>query len=269
MAIELLQHALERFGVVTVMDVTLYEVNTNKPVMFLDTLKISNIASETQEKQIKGGRYADLLIVYNFDRTVSLEFQDALLSFSSMKNLWGAELDRVAANVIEHRVFRGTVDTAAVTLPAETLSVDSVFDADAGVELTLGTASPVAGSYYWVKSAATAVTFHSTEEDANVVIYYTVAGKEAGGFEPVQALIKSSSFPKTVKFVGQTFFIEEATGKQILAEIEIPKLKLNSAFNLSMESEGDASVFDFSGMALVENTTSRDLIKLKALRYLD
>ena len=50
MAIELLQHALERFGVVTVMDATLYEVGTNKPVMFLDTLKISNISSETQEK---------------------------------------------------------------------------------------------------------------------------------------------------------------------------------------------------------------------------
>ena len=65
------------------------------------------------------------------------------------------------------------------------------------------------------------------------------------------------------------FFIEEATGKQILAEIEIPKLKLNSNFNLTMESEGDASIFDFSGMALVENTTTRDLIKLKVLRYLD
>lgn len=268
MAIELLQHALERFGVVTVMDATLYEVGTNKPVMFLDTLKISNISSETQEKQIKGGRYADLLVVYNFDRTVNLEFQDALLSFSSMKNLWGAELDRTAANIVEHTKYTGVVATAAIALPQAALAIGGVFDATANVELTLGTATPAAGRYYWIDTDADAIKFNAAQEGHNMVVYYTVAATDTG-FDPVQALIKSSSFPTTVKFVGQTFFIEEATGKQILAEIEIPKLKLNSNFTLTMESEGDASVFDFSGMALVENTTTRDLIKLKALRYLD
>jgi len=341
--IELLQHAIERFGVVTVMDVGLYDITTNKPLMYLDTLKMSNITSEGQQKEIKGGKFADPLIIYNYGRTVNVEFQDALLSASTMKTLWGADVLRNAAQITENRTQTFSVGTGvqSKTLDKKAVAIQGVFDVTANAELTLDVDNtPVLGTYYWVDSPTNGKTIYfnsSATETHEIIVYYTAltgakdtltiaagaatlnqtatkiisvynvtdavymtlgtitpalgtyywttgtamtfnTGNNADvviveyevdvlGFAPVQALIKSSSFPKTVKFVGKTFLIEQASGRQILAEIEIPKLKLNSNFTLTMEAEGDASVFDFAGMALTND--EHELIKIKALRYLD
>lgn len=266
MAIELLQHALERFGVVTVMDAYLFDIATGKPTMYLDSLKMSNITTETQEKQVKGGRFADIRLVYNYGRTMNIEFQDALLSMSSMKELWGAQIERIAANITQHNDVVITVAAGSVTLPIAAKAILGVYDVALGTELELGTVSPATTKYYWVVGTPTTVTFNTDMNSKQVRIFYTSAAVDTG-LDPVQALIKSSSFPKTVKFVGRTFFIEEATGRQMEVEIEIPKLKLNSNFTLTLEAEGDASVFDFSGMALT--AADQDLIKFKTLKYLD
>jgi uncharacterized Zn ribbon protein len=50
--------------------------------------------------------------------------------------------------------------------------------------------------------------------------------------------------------VGTTFVIDQDSGKKKLLQIIIPKLKINSNFSFTMDAEGDASVFDFNGVAL-------------------
>lgn len=255
MAIELLQHALERFGVVTVMDATLYDT-TGKPVLFLDTLKMSNLASEGQEKQIKGGKFADTLIVYNYGRTATIEFQDAVISFSTIDKLWGGTLERIPANIIvnkREKITAANINTLTTTQTIGTFR--ALYNETTGLEITAtGTGTLI---------TATGLLAIGTVYQ----VFYDYVSVAVGGFNPVQALIKSSSFPKMVKFVGKTFFIEQASGRQIEAEIEIPRLQLSSNFTLTMEAEGDASVFDFKGNALVSG--DHELVKIKALRYLD
>lgn len=63
--------------------------------------------------------------------------------------------------------------------------------------------------------------------------------------------------------VGETFVIDENTGVKKRIQIEIPKLKINSNFSFSLDAEGDASVFDFSGVALANG--SGEIIKVKHL----
>jgi hypothetical protein len=254
MAIELLQHALERFGVVTVMEATLYDT-TGKPVLFMDTLKMSNITSEGQEKTVKGGKFADTLLNYNYGRSVKIEFQDALLSFSTIDKLWGGTLDRVAANITINKRERITAANVNTLTTAHTIaSFVAIYDETTGLEVA------ATGTGTTITATGLLVINHVYQA------YYTYAAVDTG-FNPVQALIKSNSFPKLVKFIGKSFFIEQASGKQIEAEIEIPRLQLNSNFTLTMEAEGDASVFDFGGTALADAT--HELIKIKALRYLD
>lgn len=259
--IDLLQHSLDRFGVITVMNATLYEINAtdtgvaHKAVMELDTLKMSNITSEGQQKEIKGGQYADTLIVYNFGRTVNLEFQDAVISTATMSKLWGAKLETTAANI---------------TLNGREKAV-----AGAGTATVLNTIAAIAGVYNETQKKEVAGTFatnvFTATTSADIVatdtvwVYYSYVAT-SGLYNPVQALIKTSSFPKLVKFVGKTFFLEQQTGKKIEAEIEIPRLQLNANFTLTMESEGDASVFDFTGTALTN--ADHELIKIKAIRYM-
>jgi hypothetical protein len=65
-----------------------------------------------------------------------------------------------------------------------------------------------------------------------------------------------------MKLVGESFVIEEKTGKKKKIKIEVPKLKINSNFSFTMDAEGDASVFDFSGVALAQDG---ELIKIQFL----
>ena len=65
-----------------------------------------------------------------------------------------------------------------------------------------------------------------------------------------------------MKLVGTSFVIEEKTGKKKKIQIEIPKFKINSNFSFTMDAEGDASVFDFNGVALVQDG---ELMKIQFL----
>lgn len=252
----LLQHELDRFGVITVMDVTLFDKLTNKPVLFLDTLKMSNITAEGQQKDITGGKYADLLLTYNFGRSVNIEFQDALLSMASMQEIWGATV--VDSGVKFHdkkTVAYGTgINTGYAALdPADLMYAWNVTD---GVEINLADAEITAGI----------VTFDTAPGSDDEVTLYFMNAASTDGYTPMEAILKSASFPKTVKLVGRTFILEQRTGQMVEIEVEVPKLKLASNFTMSFDAEGDASVFDFSGMALIDGA-DKEIFKVRTIGY--
>jgi hypothetical protein len=96
----------------------------------------------------------------------------------------------------------------------------------------------------------------------NVIVYF----KETSGADSKQLTLTTDDFPDTVHFVGTTFVIDQRTGKRKMMNIEIPKLKLGSSFEFTLEAEGDASTFDFSGVAL---SNDGDLIKMQYLGDVD
>lgn len=259
----LFQHQLDRFGVVTVMDVTLFDKLTNKPVLFLDTLKMSTIAAEGQEKNVTGGKYADQLLTYNFGRSVSIEFQDALLSMGSMQEIWGATVN--STNVKFHDKLTVAYGTGIAT-GYTALTKDEIFYAynvTKGAEIDLG----VDKANVTVTGGTVRFTAAPGATD-QVTIHFMNAADTAGTYTPAEAILRSSSFPKTVKLVGRTFILEQRTGAKVEIEVEIPKLKLASNFTLTMDAEGDASVFDFSGMALIDGD-DKDIFKIRTIGYTD
>lgn len=257
--IDLLQHELDRFGIVTVADAVMYEVGTNTPVLKLDTLKISNLTSESQNKQIKGGQYADLLGYYAYGRAVSVDFQDALISDKTMTELWGAAIS--ANDFTINRSERKEVIDGAATLDFIPNGVDAIVV----LNVTKSTELVVTTGYTIVDNVITIVA--GADDGDLLEVYYTASSADVTGYTPVEMVLKSTSFPRTVKFVGTSFVLEQKTGQRLAIEIEIPKLKLDGAFTLTLEAEGDASVFDFKGMALINE--KRELVKIKTLGILD
>lgn len=110
---------MQRFGVVTVMNVRVYEwfdfnhidpsltkyltpyefyqgIKKNfTPLCTLDTLKISNISIEGPSKTISGGRYANPII--KFGKTARLEMQDALGHIDAIDALCGGIAERTGS----------------------------------------------------------------------------------------------------------------------------------------------------------------------------
>ena len=73
----LFNHQKDKKGFVTVMNVLLKDITTKEPLLKLDSLKISNIAVEGNEKEIRGGLGAGLLMTYGYGRTATVEIEDA------------------------------------------------------------------------------------------------------------------------------------------------------------------------------------------------
>ena len=105
---------MQRFGVVTVMNVRVYEwfdfngidsiidptpyefyqgiTKRLTPLCTLDTLKISNISIEGPSKTLSGGRYANPIM--KFGKTARLEMQDALGHIDAIDALCGGIAER-------------------------------------------------------------------------------------------------------------------------------------------------------------------------------
>lgn len=81
----------------------------------------------------------------------------------------------------------------------------------------------------------------------------------------VTALHFSEEFtgPKTI--IGESFFIDQATGRQVDVKIIFYQFLPDSIFNFTQDSEGDATVFDLNGdlivtdVKLVENGTDIEM----------
>jgi hypothetical protein len=156
---QLLNHFSEKFGIVTVVNATFYEVDGSKPLISFDTLKMSNITSEGQQKEIRGGQGAELLLQYDFGRTANVEITDALVSVGSLEYLFGGR--PTTGEVTFLRSVQGVIATAStLTVPldriaaADTRVVIIKPDGTKNVIDGIGTAMPVvtnlapAGSKY-------------------------------------------------------------------------------------------------------------------------
>jgi len=266
----LFNHQSDKKGFVTVMNVLLKDVTTGEPKLKLDSLKISNISVEGSEKEIRGGLGAGLLMTYGYGRTATVEIEDAFASMDSLQYMFGSssmeedgelvynvnksvttDASGIGALVPAPVVVKGKPDAYGVTSAGVTVYYDS---ATGGGTWTTSFTDGGAGAdtYGAALSAITAI-------DA----YYETLG--SGGAKSLT--LKSTDFPEAVVLVGHTFLIDETDGKKILCEIEIPRFKLDPNFNLSLEGEGDASTFNFTGKALENN--DNEILKLKMIGEYD
>jgi hypothetical protein len=269
---QLLTHFKEKFGIVTVVNATFYAVDGTKPLISFDTLKMSNITSEGQQKEIRGGQGAELLLQYDFGRTANIEITDALVSMGSLEYLFGGNM--TAGTFKALRRIEGVVATLD-TIPAPTGTI--VGGVVAIVINPDGTRYkfPVSGDpYSSIANLNTAISGDAVGAlvGAKYILWYegsySTDGEEPDG-DPTairEMILKASDFPPTVRFVGETVVLDADKGRKIAFIVEVPKFKLNANFTLSFDAEGDPSVFDFSGVALSHNG---DLLKVKTLGFVD
>jgi hypothetical protein len=61
---------LDQYGIKEVADVTLYDLSTNLPVLFLDTLKVSTIEQTAEQAEARGGKGNSPLIIWDLTSTI-------------------------------------------------------------------------------------------------------------------------------------------------------------------------------------------------------
>lgn len=236
---------LDRYGIKEVCDFTLYKIKDDgsqgAPVLFLDTLKISTVEQTADNSSARGGKGNAELITWDFGREITLNLQDALFSAKSMAIMYGCPTDTLKAGTGKvYRTWRldpnadgaptqldlGLGKTHTVSPSAKYYKANGDF-ADATTSSSSSTSgAPSSGTGQFVRGEAVFVTDEITTKDQTDIV------------------INAETFPGTYYCVGDTYARSEVTGEDSFFQIQIPKAKMLSDITLTMEAEGDPTVFD-------------------------
>lgn len=85
---------LDRYGIKEVADVTFYKINDStgkpeRPVLYLDTLKVSTVEQTAENTEARGGKGNAMLISWDYNKEINVTLEDALFSAKSMAIMFG------------------------------------------------------------------------------------------------------------------------------------------------------------------------------------
>lgn len=109
----------ERFGIKEVADVAFYRINdqgkAGEAVLYLDTLKVSNLEFTSEQTEARGGKGNAPLIVWDYGREGTVTLQDALLSEKTLSLLFENGVGGDGKIIIDANTFPGTYWVEGVT----------------------------------------------------------------------------------------------------------------------------------------------------------
>ena len=261
---------LDRYGIKEVADVTFYSIGSDGtrgvPVLYLDTLKVSTIEQTAETSDARGGKGNPKLISWDYGKEINVTIEDALFSSKSMAIMFGngKVAPKTADDVVRTVMVRAT---AAGKLP-DHFTADVRLKGAAGAtreKIYMGSESTVpTGMIEFTKSGITLVGL--TKEDGTPVQpsgdndTFTFqewasasvnAGEKLFVTYSVKAttktiVISGDSFPGTYYIVGDTYARSDVDGSDQFFQFIIPKAKVTSENTITLEAEGDPSVFSMN-----------------------
>lgn len=262
---------LDRYGIKEVADVTFYEINQDgtagKPVLFLDTLKVSTIEQTASQVDARGGKGNPKLITWDYGKEISVNITDALFSPKSMSIMLGdgSVTKASAQDIARTAVLRVSSDGK---LPEYFIA--DVYDANLGSarkKIYIGSSTTPAGMIAFADSGitlATSVAEDGTSLDSSLTIselqaavasavspYATHSGEKIFITYSVKATTKTitisgDSFPGTYYVTGDTYSRSDVDGRDQFFQFIIPKAKMSAENTITLEAEGDPSTFNMN-----------------------
>ena len=229
----------ERYGIKEVADMTFYHIGSTGmpeyPVLYLDTLKVSTIEQTAEQAEARGGKGNPPLIIWDYGKEITVTLEDALFSAKSMAIMFGngqvKTYDGEKAYIMKTEQFTAT----ATELPTEQKSASGWSNIFTGPDgKTYKKLNP---KFYDAEGKNVADALKVGER------YFCSYDLKATG---AVIEISANSFPGTYYAVGDTYARSEVTGEDEFFQFIIPKAKVQSENTITLEAEGDPSVFNMS-----------------------
>ena len=246
---------LDRYGIKEVADVTFYELGDDgkptRPVLYLDTLKVSTIEQTAEQAEARGGKGNPPLIIWDYGKEITVTLEDALFSAKSMAIMFG---NGTVKSVAEASDGAGADSGKLLIMRTEEFLSGPAAGSDPLTAVGAGWASMYEGpngklyaklNPKFYKEDGTYVGKGSTtqvEANKKYLVTYDLAMAESAGVIEISA----ASFPGTYYVTGDTYARSEASGRDEFFQFIIPKAKMNAENTITLEAEGDPSVFNMS-----------------------
>lgn len=272
-----------KFGVREICDVTFKTTAENQkvgntlfakagmPAFMIDTAKTSSLEQATSTVYAQGGKGNSRLIAWEGEKTMTFTVEDALISPMGLAVLSGAgllnntekgelahvhiTLDKTVGENGEAKVsvedledetgLKGPFNVCA-TIPAYATVLDG---SGAGIRFVENVSVAEDGVEIVEVTEDTPAVFTCKFKDGTAVAAGTVVKLDfyllmKSGVTEID--IKPEDFGGYFYVEAQTLFRREDTGKDMAAEIILPKVKVQSGFTFTMASTGDPSTFTFT-----------------------
>ena len=274
-----------KFGVREICDVTFKAAANNQkvgnkvfkkyqPVFMIDTARTSNFEQASTTVYAQGGRGYARLIAWEGEKTMTFTVEDALMSPMGLAVLSGAGLinHKVGESARVHMTLEKSVgadgdieidlddlrgetglDNATSFLICNCIPMYATVIGSSGKAEDFLEVDEIAEPIEVTENSPATLTVDTTAAGKVVVVDFylamtnsvqtvTIGPEDFGGFFYVEA---------------QTLFRDEATGKDLAANITFPRVKVQSGFTFTMAASGDPSTFNFTMDAFPGYTIAR------------
>lgn len=226
--------------------VTFYKIESDgsrgAPVLYLDTLKVSTVEQTASSSDARGGKGNPKLVSWDFGKEINVNLTDALFSPASMAIMFGGK-DGV-----------GTEDSTEITKVAMTRILSTAADSTVEMDTAEGrkTVKVLASGGSAYNTNITKVTdadgvdvpasdFGSKTAGDKFFVHYKVTPTSKKVIN-----INADTFPGTYYITGDTFCRSDVTGEDDFFQFIIPKAKMSPENTITLEAEGDPSVFNLN-----------------------
>ena len=238
----------DHYGIKEVADVTFYKINSDgskgAPVLYLDTLKVSTIEQTASSADARGGKGNPKLVSWDFGKEINVTLTDALFSPASMAIMFG-DKSGVGTEDAE-KITKVAMARISATQADTTVEIDAkegrktikvLTDGGATYNTTAGIVSVTGADH----EPISAENFASQTVGDKVFVHYEVAPTSKKVID-----INADTFPGTYYITGDTFCRSDVTGEDDFFQFIIPKAKMSSENTITLEAEGDPSVFNMN-----------------------
>jgi len=220
---------LDLYGIKEVADVVFWDTETKRPVLYLDTLKVSTIEETAEQTEARGGKGNPPLVIWDYGKEITLTLEDALFSMKSMA-------------VMHNSKWLSDPTNASVVTSASTVQAVKKFvtgDNTATSPLVPSDIAELGGTYY--------DEFGNVVESASLSVNTRyLVGYIKSDITAQQIVVRSDDFPGTYRITGDTYARSQDTGKDEFFQFEIPLAKVNPEQTITMQAEGDPSTFSMT-----------------------
>lgn len=238
----------DRYGIKEVADVTFYKINSDgsrgMPVLYLDTLKVSTVEQTASSADARGGKGNPKLVSWDFGKEINVTLTDALFSPASMALMFG-DKDGVGTENTE-KITKVAMTRILKTAADSTIEMDTVKGRETVKVLADGEGAAAYNTGITKVTDAdgvevAAADFGSKTAGEKFFVHYEVTPTSKKVID-----INADTFPGTYYITGDTFCRSDVTGEDDFFQFIIPKAKMSSENTITLEAEGDPSVFNLN-----------------------
>lgn len=223
---------LDRYGIKEVADVVFWDIKDNKPVLYLDTLKVSTIEETAEQTEARGGKGNPPLIIWDYGKEITITLEDALFSMKSMNIMHNFKSDVTTVSSIDRAVQIITNANSAIPSKVGTITVPSdctIYDERGRKYIP----EPSSTDTNYFTSLAPCTKYLASWIDSNIS-------------DAQQIVVTSQDFPGTYRITGDTYARSQDTGEDEFFQFEIQQAKINPEQTITMQAEGDPSTFSMT-----------------------